>query len=1184
MTTTRTEIAGRYRLDQQIGKGGMGIVYRAEDAQTGEPVAVKLLKPEVVTADPEQVERFIREGEALSQLNHPNIVKMLAATQENGDYYLVMEYVTGGSLLDALNDAPQFSVQRALYIALDLADALTRAHRLSILHRDIKPANVLLAADGTPRLTDFGMARIGEESNVTQQDTIVGTLAYLAPEAFSGEPPSERTDIWAFGIMLYEMLAGNRPFAQSSAANLINNIMIQPVPSLEDARPDLPTALIDLVGRMLERDPHARIPSVRLVGVELDAIIRGDTSSMQHIISPDTTGRFDTKKFETVDAGPTSQPLPTHNLPPQPTQFIGRADELAALAILLNDPKTPLITLLGPGGIGKTRLSIAAAEQQQGNQRDGIFFVPLAPIENADFLVPTIAENIGFTFSGAGEPQDELLNYLQEKQMLLVLDNFEHIIDGADCVAALLKAAPGVKLLVSSRERLRLRGEQLFEVSGMKQPSLDCTVSDMLKHPSVLLFRQSAQRTTPHFEINDDNAGAVKRVLELVQGLPLAIELAAAWLEMLDVDEIVTEIENGLDFLETDLRDIPDRHRSIRAVFEYSWTLMTDDERDVFMCLSIFRGGFEREAGQKIADAGLRTLTNLVNKSLLQRDPAGRYRLHRLMRQYAAEKFDGHPMEAEIHRRHAEYYGNMLDKLGASFNTPRETDALKQMDAELENFRLALHWAIENGMWAHIAQVKHTVMLYYIGCSMLNEGATLFKELTESLVTQGRAETPLYYSSRLREAWLRSRMGDYDCVISYAREAAAFFSGENDEEHAHALNLMSYAAMMTGDYPGSIDYCLQALDLITIETAKTAWFMAMGNMGYAEYLRGDYAKARQIYEDVTSRYEHIPYSPSGIAYGYNNLGEIVREEGQLDRAMELFHQAYEIFASFTMKRGMAFTLNNIAGIHQTRGNIENARQMYEEAYRYYREIGDRRGIGHSLSALGNLASFDGDYDRAQGYFEQSLEIRRQMGEQGGIADSLLDLGRVAVNREDYDRAMTLFEEGEALYRQIGDRSGIGLACGGRGMMHLMKDEIEDARQCLNIANEIAEETNSGWLRAQSSGGLAMIALREGDFDRVREYGFIVLSSALENTIMPMVLVSIGVMARVEALEGDVEQALELIGMVRERRSMYINAMYKELDTLYDELRAELPAGKVEALLARGAQRDPYEVGRQLLNA
>ncbi|NJL94507.1 MAG: serine/threonine protein kinase [Anaerolineae bacterium] len=291
-------LASHYQIQELIGQGGMGEVYRAEDVRDQTPVAIKALKPEVLSIDPNLLERFLREGQMLRRLNHPNIVKMLDAFAEGQRQYLVMEYVPGGSLRDVLRQTPQLPVPRVLAIALELADALTRAHHLRVVHRDIKPANILLAEDGTPRLTDFGVAHMEDLPAVTQTGATVGTFAYLSPEACRGEVLDERTDLWSFGVLLYEMLSGRNPFDKGMPAATITAILNDVPPPLDTLRLDVPPRLAVLVNQMLAKEKAGRTPSARMVGAELEAIIRGyDTPTREQIAqvpAENEPSRFDT--------------------------------------------------------------------------------------------------------------------------------------------------------------------------------------------------------------------------------------------------------------------------------------------------------------------------------------------------------------------------------------------------------------------------------------------------------------------------------------------------------------------------------------------------------------------------------------------------------------------------------------------------------------------------------------------------------------------------------------------------------------------------------------------------------------------------------------------------------------------------------------------------------------------------
>ncbi len=265
-------VAGRFQLGTVIGAGATGNVFMGIDRLTGDKVAIKQLRSDLAMFQPEMVERFRREGEALRRLNHPNIVKVLATAEEEKQHYIVMEYVSGGSLEDLLVKTPQLPVEQVVAIGLELADALSRAHHLEILHRDIKPGNILLAEDGTPRLTDFGLARFGQLSSLTEYGSILGTFLYLSPEAVENRDLDERSDIWSFGVVLYEMLTGRLPFLGDTPFDIAWAIRSQPLPPIENYRAEIPARLTDLVGRMLRKDGPTRPASARLVGAELEAI------------------------------------------------------------------------------------------------------------------------------------------------------------------------------------------------------------------------------------------------------------------------------------------------------------------------------------------------------------------------------------------------------------------------------------------------------------------------------------------------------------------------------------------------------------------------------------------------------------------------------------------------------------------------------------------------------------------------------------------------------------------------------------------------------------------------------------------------------------------------------------------------------------------------------------------------
>jgi DNA-binding SARP family transcriptional activator/predicted ATPase len=400
---------------------------------------------------------------------------------------------------------------------------------------------------------------------------------------------------------------------------------------------------------------------------------------------------------------------PPHNLPPQPTPFVGRTAELAEIARFFNNPHVQLLTLVGPGGIGKTRLALQAAARFIDPNRsieqsfpDGVFSVPLAGLGSSEShasrpsLITAIGDALRFSFQGPVPQQAQLLSHLRDKKMLLILDNFEYVASEASQLADILRLVPGVQLLVTSRVRLNLQEEWLMEIAGLPVPStVEEPIETATTYGAVQLFVQQAQRVHAGFQLDASELPSVIRICQLVEGGPLGIEIAASWVRVLSCRDIASEIEHGLDFLTTSLQNVPERHRSLRAAFDYSWNLMTSHEQTIFRRLAVFRGGFRREAAAQIAGASLPVLAELVDKSLLRRAATGRYEIHDLLRLYAEEKLQAIPEEYEqVNNAHCRYYAELLMTHKSELKGEEMPAELPVLEQERENVRAAWNWAV----------------------------------------------------------------------------------------------------------------------------------------------------------------------------------------------------------------------------------------------------------------------------------------------------------------------------------------------------------------------------------------------------------------------------------------------------------------------------------------------------------
>jgi predicted ATPase/transcriptional regulator with XRE-family HTH domain len=434
---------------------------------------------------------------------------------------------------------------------------------------------------------------------------------------------------------------------------------------------------------------------------------------------------------------------PESNLPLPLTPLVGREHELSLVVQQLLEPHCRVLTLTGLGGVGKTRLALEAAGQLRDAFSGGVFFVPLAGVGEPGFILPAIGDALGFPFSGPDDPGDQLLHLLRDKEILLVLDNFEHLLPGVELLLRILQGAPQVKLLVTSREPLNLQAEWAFEVQGLPVPGGDAE-HNLQTSSAALLFLQRARQARLGFEFTPAERPAVLRICQLVEGLPLGIEMAAAWVRALSCQQISVEIEQNLDFLKASARDLPERHNSLRAVLDYSWDLLSGPEKDVFRKLSVFRGGFSLEAAQEVAGAGLEEIASLLNKSLLKRTSEKRYDLHELVRQYAAVRLESDPQEQErTHEHYIGYYAGLLEGWLSPLRSPRQVEILGEMNAEMDNIRRAWDWMVNRKQLADIGRSLHSLWHFHEIRGRFQEAESLLGGAVDALQSDGGSEARL---------------------------------------------------------------------------------------------------------------------------------------------------------------------------------------------------------------------------------------------------------------------------------------------------------------------------------------------------------------------------------------------------------------------------------------------------------
>jgi predicted ATPase len=679
-----------------------------------------------------------------------------------------------------------------------------------------------------------------------------------------------------------------------------------------------------------------------------------------------------------------------HNLSVQPTPFVGREAALAEIADRLQDPDCRLLTLVGPGGSGKTRLALEAVAAQLDDYTHGVFFVSLAPLQSVDAIVPTVAQAIGFSFyavtegSGEVEPQQQLLDYLRQKNMLLIMDNFEHLLacpercpelvegpsrrDGAGLVVEILKTAPNVKIVATSRARLKVQGEHLLPVAGMSFPDEE-TIEDASQYSAVRLFLASARRAQPGFELTTDNLTHVVRICRLVDGMPLGILLAAAWVQMLTPAEIAAEIGQSLDFLETDLHDVPERQRSMRAVFDHSWRLLTEREREVFQGLSVFLGGFTRQAAGQVTGASLRELMALVNKSLLHRMPTGRYEVHELLRQHAAEKLDGAPAASEAARdRHSAYYAAALQGWAADLKGPRQQAAMAEIEADSENARAAWNWAVERGQVERVEQALDGLCRFY--------------------------------------EW----RGRYPEIIA-AAQAAIHLAQTAQDVHSEAAGYLWWGRTLwrQGDHEAARSQLKQALALTRAAHLRQVEADSLRNLGNVCYYQGDYAGAGAYYVQALLIYREIS-DRQGEGATLNNLAIVSDCHGDYAGARAYYEQALLIKREVGDRQGEGTTLAGLSLLSHRLGDNEAAREYSQQALHITQELGDRHFQGYALTFLGHALVGLGHLAEAAAAYQQALALRRELGQPNLAMEPLAGLARVSLTQGNLHQAQAHVEE------------------------------------------------------------------------------------------------------------------------------------------------------------------------------
>jgi predicted ATPase/transcriptional regulator with XRE-family HTH domain len=660
---------------------------------------------------------------------------------------------------------------------------------------------------------------------------------------------------------------------------------------------------------------------------------------------------------------PTAQSLsvpqpPLTNLPVPLTSFHGREHELRAITQRIQDPACRLLTLTGPGGVGKTRLAIEVAHQVHEKFNHGACFVSLVGTSTPELIIPAIAGALGFSFSGAIEMKAQFFSYLKGKHILLVLDNLEHLLNGIELLVELLEFAPHVKLLTTSREPLSLSAEWIFEVQGLPVLSR-LELHDLASNSAAALFIRRAKQVKMNFNLGSHELPAITHICQLVEGLPLGLELAAAWIRTMSLKEIAREIERSMDFLTTTARDAPQRHNSIRAVFDHSWKLLSDEEQRVMGQLSVFRSGFTVEAAQQVTKSSMHLLAGLVKRSLLtyESDP-GRYELHELLRQYAEEKLGSDPLaNAQAKQAHANYYAAIMQRCWTDLRNTNQKVALEEIEQNIENIRMAWRYRLAERNSSELLKFLDSFWMVYDIRGWYQVGITLFEESINQM------------------------------QMTTEDSAARLL-------HGKALGFLGFYAGVIGNPKRGLALCDEALVIIRSLDEPEA-------LGYALFGAG----LNCVFLDRLDRLHEIAQELNRISqkigdkwmegFSLNFMTAILISQQRLEEARNRIDRALQIFGQeIGDYMGLTWAALVRGRLALTQGDYPEAKSFFERSLKAGQALNNRRTLQQSYDNLGDVAFHLGEVEQAEVYFRHSLEVSEETGQAREILATVYDLARV----------------------------------------------------------------------------------------------------------------------------------------------------------------------------------------------
>jgi predicted ATPase len=932
----------------EIGRGGFGIVFRCHQMALDRMVAVKVLTAEL----DENRERFLREQRAMGRLTgHPNIVGVMQVGQTQSGYpYLMMQYHQRGSLEARIRRLGRLPLGEVLYVGVKIAAALETAHRREIVHRDVKPANILLTDYGEPALADFGIAHIAGGFK-TATGTFTGSPAFTAPEILSGDSPSAASDVYGLGATLFAALTGHAAYERKSGEQVVAQflrIATGPMPDLRDS--GIPVDVCTVVEKAMARDARER-PSAAGLGEELRAV------QDQHApAADDIPARSDQPVMRAAALGPR---LPG-NLPLELTGFIGRRAELAEVERLLSTSR--LVTVTGIGGVGKTRLALRAAAEKQKDFRDRAWMIELGELRDPSLVENVVAAGLGLRDQSGRSLRDVVVEFLRSRTLLLILDNCEQVVDEAAKLAeVLLRACPEVHILATGRERLGVGGEAVLRLCPLAVPDEDRepTLPRVPSYDAVALFAERAAAALPGFELTENNEATVARICSQVDGLPLAIELAAARLRAMSCEQILARLDDRYTLLAQGTRGAPARQQSLAWCIGWSYDLCTPDEQRMWAELSVFAGSFALEAAEEICDGELApgtmvdVLTSLVDKSILIRTESNgqvRFRLLDTLRDYGREKLTQTGGSLELRRRHLDWYRRLVADMAADWFSSRQVHWIERIQAERPNLREAWDFGLSDSPRTLLA-MSAGLHRYAVSRGSLSEMRHwLDRALTATPVEPSKDRIEVLWGATL----IAGLQGNVPAATARAAEAQALAQQMSDPTSQGLAALADgFAALVSGDAHRALS---RSEDAVAATDDPIVRVPALMLQGWSFEFCGEIGRALICQEKALAIAESAgevmfrSYALRSVGIGWWRNGKSVRAAQLLRECLRLSHRIND-------PRNAAECLEALAWIAGAKNDPRRAVVLMASA----EALGNRVGV--SPAGLADLAVFHEQCDR-----------------------------------------------------------------------------------------------------------------------------------------------------------------------------------------------------------------------------